>query len=582
MLQPARQLLDSGNYASAATAFQQLLDINNNIVDAHVGLCMSKTMLGQKQDALPVLLKALELRPDDASRRLLLWFLNSPGSLEYNPGIAEELRNCLPIPQFSRPAGRCAEAEIRKKYKLDQDGTHPKASSTELSQPWLTDPLFLDVLSKSIISDCTIEYALVSIRKKLLLSRNEIELDEKNIRNICISLAEQCFNNGYVFYESNKEKASLAVLEREISTPAETDNRLLIWTLYRPLFNHPLGPELAAIPVSRWGTDLENLVEKTLYRKTTEKYHQGNIPVLGVPGNSVSRTVQKQYEEFAYPQWSHSGGTVSDTRQRLASVNPGFQAPDYLNAKLDILIAGAGTCQHPVQVAMSNQQARVTAFDLSSTSLAYGVRMADELGISNISFLQGDILDIEKTGKTFDVIECTGVLHHMERPVDGWKKLTRVLRDDGLMKIALYSETARRKFLPIWEDIRKSGLTGSADEIRKFRYDIIQAMVESNGHAMSDIMKIADSHTLSGCKDFLFNVQELRFTIPQIQSALALLGLTFIGMEGPAPLHALAMLISQGQIPANSSAQDLDTWDQVEKLAPDTFIHMYQFWCIKT
>ena len=42
-------------------------------------------------------------------------------------------------------------------------------------------------------------------------------------------------------------------------------------------------------------------------------------------------------------------------------------------------------------------------------------------GIKNIEYLQGDILDLGKLQKKFDLIESSGVLHHMEDPFKGLK-----------------------------------------------------------------------------------------------------------------------------------------------------------------
>ena len=37
--------------------------------------------------------------------------------------------------------------------------------------------------------------------------------------------------------------------------------------------------------------------------------------------------------------------------------------------------------------------------------------------------MQTDILDIKEVGKTFDIVSCTGVLHHMDDPMAGWAVL---------------------------------------------------------------------------------------------------------------------------------------------------------------
>ena len=46
-------------------------------------------------------------------------------------------------------------------------------------------------------------------------------------------------------------------------------------------------------------------------------------------------------------------------------------------------------------------------------------------------------------GRTFDLIESNGVLHHMADPWAGWRVLLSLLRPGGFMRIGLYSEIAR-------------------------------------------------------------------------------------------------------------------------------------------
>ena len=42
-----------------------------------------------------------------------------------------------------------------------------------------------------------------------------------------------------------------------------------------------------------------------------------------------------------------------------------------------------------------------------------------------------------------DVIESSGVLHHLHDPQRGWRVLVSLLRPDGVMHIGLYSAAAR-------------------------------------------------------------------------------------------------------------------------------------------
>lgn len=50
--------------------------------------------------------------------------------------------------------------------------------------------------------------------------------------------------------------------------------------------------------------------------------------------------------------------------------------------------------------------------------------------------MQADILDLELMNQTFDIIESSGVLHHMKNPLAGWKVLANCLKPSGLMRVA--------------------------------------------------------------------------------------------------------------------------------------------------
>ena len=117
--------------------------------------------------------------------------------------------------------------------------------------------------------------------------------------------------------------------------------------------------------------------------------------------------------------------------------------PDFIDGPTRGLVAGCGTGKVPISIALARDNVQVVAQDLSRRSLAYGVRMARKLGADNVRFVHDDILASRRLEQIFDVIECTGVLHHMKDPVQGWRVLTDILRPEGLMRIALYSEIAR-------------------------------------------------------------------------------------------------------------------------------------------
>ena len=113
------------------------------------------------------------------------------------------------------------------------------------------------------------------------------------------------------------------------------------------------------------------------------------------------------------------------------------------------------------------------AIDLSLTSLAYALRKTRELGIGNIEYAQADILKLDTVGRSFDLIESSGVLHHMADPFAGWRTLLSVLRPGGVMAVALYSEIARADIVKARAFIAERRYGSSADDIRRCRQEIV-------------------------------------------------------------------------------------------------------------
>src|SRR5690606_7260716 len=108
------------------------------------------------------------------------------------------------------------------------------------------------------------------------------------------------------------------------------------------------------------------------------------------------------------------------------------------------LNAGCGTGQHPIDMALRIADLDLLAIDLSLASLAYARRKAHDMGLANIRFAQADILQMGGHPDRFDLIESTGVLHHLRDPEAGLAILAGLLAPGGIMRLALYSEAGRR------------------------------------------------------------------------------------------------------------------------------------------
>ena len=196
----------------------------------------------------------------------------------------------------------------------------------------------------------------------------------------------------------------------------------------------------------------------------------------------------------------------------------------------------------------------------------------EELNISNIEYINADILDLGKYEEKFDIIESSGVLHHMEDPYSGWEILTNCLKKGGLMAIGLYSELARKHIVEARKEIKNLKLSSDLKGIKSIR----KIIKNSENLYHKKIKSMQDFYSTSELRDLVFHVQEHRFSIPKISDHLDKLGLTFCGFES-----VKINKLFKEKYPDDEKLYDLNYWNEFEMQYPDTFLGMYQFWCQK-
>ena len=443
-------------------------------------------------------------------------------------------------------------------------------------------PLLLRMMGLSPLYDLKIERLLTFMRRAMIKETLAGEADEKSLP-FSIALALHCFTNEYVFPETDEEEVAVAQLQQQITMLLTKERDVPPWFVatlgaYRALYKFPWAQELCK---REWSGDIKEVIDRQVSEPLDEQSLRSQIPQLTSIHNAVSQSVREQYEENPYPRWIKTG-LVEKGRSIGAALQRAplyFDLGDYESPENpQILVAGCGTGQQALVTATRFSNARVLAVDLSLSSLSYAMRKTNEAGFSNIEYAQADITELGDLGRRFDLIECVGVLHHLGDPLSGWQVLVGLLQPGGLMKIGLYSEIARRHINSGRSLIREKGYTASSEDIRLCRQDIIAGGEEENNE-MAQICNASDFFNLSNCRDLLFHVQEHRFTLPQIETALQDFKLKFLGFE---MRDQRAVRKFSKTHPSKQALTSLSLWHKFELENPDTFGAMYQFWCKKT
>jgi 2-polyprenyl-3-methyl-5-hydroxy-6-metoxy-1,4-benzoquinol methylase len=244
----------------------------------------------------------------------------------------------------------------------------------------------------------------------------------------------------------------------------------------------------------------------------------------------VSERVAAQYERYIYPP------PLDDLSGAAARAKTERADPKYFSAhlwpegrprnNLRILSAGCGTSQ-AAHLAYNNPDCTVTGIDLSEGSLAHQRRLVERHGLKNIRLERRDILEIGRSDERFDLIVCTGVLHHMERPEDGLRALASALSPRGALYAMVYA-TARRAGVYVLQDLfRRLGVAQDESGIAFVR----QVLKELPAHHYARWflpepgVQIEDAELV----DIFLHVQDRAYSVQQVLDLVSGAGLAFQG-----------------------------------------------------
>ena len=587
-LQGLRQLDDS------IVSYNRAIDINPAFAAAHIGLGSALKFRGRLSEAETSYRKALAIDPNSAAAKTgyaecisAMQFHDFDDFIHATTARALSEAWIRPL-NLSRIACNLLRMGLRKsnllKPKISFDHqTLSEAECVELDALTLLndDALLHSLLSATPIVDAELEDFLTLARRSCLNeAANTNGIDNKSLPRLHFycSLAKQCFINEYVFSYFKAEIQSASNLSHLLIASLENNSpvsALLVVAVacYFPL--HSLAKSEKLLEYT-WPDEVRSLLTMQIQEPLEELQLRRTIPQLTAVEGEVSLAVQNQYEENPYPRWIKI--PQSKLKQPIDAYFrdwfPFAEIREFENIRQpEILIAGCGTGQHSIDTAQSLQGAKILAIDLSMSSLSYAKRKTLELNIDAIEYAQADLLKLDKLGRTFDVIEASGVLHHLADPLEGWRMLLSILRPNGFMKLGLYSEIARRDIVKARSLVSSRGYGSTPPEIRECRQYLRQIEKAEN---LGSVLQ-GDFFSTSNCRDWLFHVEEHRMTLDAIAGFLKANNLSFLGFQfDSAVLHSYGL-----RFPDDRAGTNLDHWKIFERENPDTFGGMYQFWIQK-
>jgi SAM-dependent methyltransferase len=195
-----------------------------------------------------------------------------------------------------------------------------------------------------------------------------------------------------------------------------------------------------------------------------------------------------------------------------------------LRENQEILIAGCGTSQ-AAKYALREPDARITAIDVSDASLGHTRDLQRKHNLENLELHKLPIESVSELGRSFDLVVCTGVLHHLPDPDEGLRALRDVLRPDGAMRVMVYARYGRAGIYMMQEYCRLLEIHPSASDLRSLA-TTLDALPKD--HPIANVLRRAnDFRRPEAMADALLHPQDRAYSVPEMYAWLDRCGMSF-------------------------------------------------------
>ena len=143
-----------------------------------------------------------------------------------------------------------------------------------------------------------------------------------------------------------------------------------------------------------------------------------NIIQVGTK-SETTKLVEDFYTKNPFPNYDDLE-TIHDLRQKVEVNEFASNFKKFCGFGKKIIEVGSGTSQLSIALA-SGTNNQVVAFDPTLESLRLGVSFAEQNRIDNCTFVNGDIFADPFIPEYFDIVWCSGVLHHTKSAKEGGK-----------------------------------------------------------------------------------------------------------------------------------------------------------------
>lgn len=164
------------------------------------------------------------------------------------------------------------------------------------------------------------------------------------------------------------------------------------------------------------------------------------VPALRPRSDARTDLVRAFYEAAPFPGYRERE-TISTLRARAERSEFARLLDLAIPGDARIVEIGCGTGQMSLYLARAERL--VVGADLTRASLRLGAAAARRFGLDRVQFVETDLNAPALKPGAFDVVYCSGVLHHTPDPKAAFARIAALARPGGVIVLGLYNAIAR-------------------------------------------------------------------------------------------------------------------------------------------
>jgi len=236
--------------------------------------------------------------------------------------------------------------------------------------------------------------------------------------------------------------------------------------------------------------------------------------------------VRAQYERWVYPRPIADLADPSVASQRFAG-DPVLYAPLFWpdrksRGHVEMLVAGCGA-NLAAKMAFDHPQINVLGIDISEASLDHARHLKAKHRLDNLALLNCRIEEVAALGRTFDLVDASGVLHHLEDPAAGLRALATTLRPDGVVHAMVYGRHGRAGIYLVQDLLRRLRLGQTKGDVA-FAKQVVAALPA--GHPVRHSVHLDASYD-AGFVDLFLHKRDRAYSVAECLQLVEESGLAF-------------------------------------------------------